>query len=87
MAHPQTGSEDFGRFATAAGCPSVFWFVGAYPLDRYTEQDLALMADDHQLPPGLPVNHSPFFAPDPEQTLPTAVQAIVVAARSEPAHG
>ncbi|SUA72755.1 Uncharacterized hydrolase YxeP [Nocardia otitidiscaviarum] len=83
LPHPQTGSEDFGVLGTAAECPSVFWHIGGYPLDRFSEEDRAVMLADHTLPANIPANHSPHFAPDPEQTLPAATAAMVTAARTE----
>ncbi|WP_416277040.1 M20/M25/M40 family metallo-hydrolase [Nocardia sp. alder85J] len=38
---------------------------------------------EQMLPQGMPANHSPRFAPDPEQTLPAATNALLVAARAE----
>jgi hippurate hydrolase len=84
---PITGSEDFGAFATAAGCASVFWYVGGFSPDRYTAEDWLSLHREMALPAGTASNHSPRFAPDPEQTLPPAVNAMVVAARSELAAG
>lgn len=84
---PITGSEDFGAFATAAGCASVFWYVGGFSPDRYTAEDWLGLHREMALPAGTASNHSPRFAPDPEQTLPPAVNAMVVAARSELAAG
>ncbi|MQY25834.1 amidohydrolase [Nocardia aurantia] len=83
LQNPVTGSEDFGRFATAAGCPSVFWHIGGYALHRFSEEDMARMLGEQTLPQGMPSNHSPRFAPDPEQTLPAAANAMLVAARAE----
>ncbi|WP_330270497.1 amidohydrolase [Lentzea sp. NBC_00516] len=63
-------SEDVGVFGTAAGIPTVFWFLGG--TDFSTRE------------PGQPVamNHSPEYAPDIEPTLTTGVDALVVAART-----
>ncbi|RDI19870.1 amidohydrolase [Lentzea flaviverrucosa] len=63
-------SEDVGVFGTAAGVPTVFWFLGG--TDFSTRE------------PGQPVamNHSPEYAPDVEPTLTTGVDALVVAART-----
>ncbi|WP_306359996.1 amidohydrolase [Nocardia sp. CC227C] len=83
LPHPQTGSEDFGVLGTAADCPSVFWHIGGYPLDRFSESDRAVMLADHTLPEHIPANHSPHFAPDPQRTLPAATAAMVAAARTE----
>lgn len=83
LTHPLTGSEDFGTFGTAAGCPSVFWHIGGIDPTRFTEADQALMLAEHTIPPRFPSNHSPRFAPDPAQTLPAMITAMVTAARAE----
>lgn len=83
LPNPLTGSEDFGLFGTAAGCPSVFWHIGGIDPARFTEADQQLMLTEHLLPERFPANHSPRFAPDPEQTLPPAVRALVTAARTQ----
>lgn len=55
-------SEDFGRFGTAAGVPSVFWNFGGFDPAHYPDNpsrpDLAVAAG---IAPG---NHSPDFVPD-----------------------
>lgn len=58
---PAMGSEDFGWLADSIGVPCVFWFFGGF-------------AAENTAPP---VNHSPFFLPDMEPTLSTAVRAGV----------
>ncbi|MEV6774138.1 amidohydrolase [Nocardia sp. NPDC051030] len=83
LTHPITGSEDFGLFATAANCPSVFWHIGGMSLTSFTESDQSYMLTEAALPPHLPSNHSPHFAPDPLQALPAAITAMVTAARAE----
>jgi len=83
LPNPLTGSEDFGAFATAAGCPSVFWLIGGFSVERYTPDDWARMQQEMVLPAGTAANHSPRFAPDPDQTLAPAINAIVVAALGE----
>ncbi len=80
---PVTGSEDFGLFATAAGCASVFWHIGGFAADRYTPDDWVRLYTEQVQPAWSASNHSPRFAPDPEQTLPPAINAMVVAARTE----
>jgi hippurate hydrolase len=62
-------SEDVGVFGTAAGVPTVYWFLGCLDFDKHTF--------DH-----LPLNHSADFAPDIEPTLSTGVAALVTAART-----
>lgn len=80
---PFTGSEDFGRFGTAAGCPSVFWHIGGTGLESFQPEDESLMLQEGTLPPRIATNHSPRYAPDPAVTLPTAISAMVTAARAE----
>ncbi|GAB4583860.1 amidohydrolase [Nocardia sp. IFM 10818] len=83
LANPFNGSEDFGLFGTAAGCPSVFWHIGGVDPARFTPEDIELMLTEHTLPPRFPANHSPRFAPDPDRALPPAATALVTAARAE----
>jgi len=83
LPNPITGSEDFGAFATEAGCPSVFWHIGGFAPDRYTADDLSRMHQEMVLPAGTAANHSPRFAPDPDHALTPAINALVVAARGE----
>jgi hippurate hydrolase len=63
-------SEDVGVFGTAAGVPTVFWFLGG--TDFGTREPGQAVA----------MNHSPDYAPDIEPTLTTGVDALVVAART-----
>ena len=68
---PGTASEDFSAFVNE-GVPSMFFLVGVY--------DPQQVADSRR--PGgkaLPFNHSPLFAPVPEPTIKTAVQAMSLA--------
>lgn len=58
---PAMGSEDFGWLADSIGVPCVFWFFGGFAAENTSP----------------PVNHSPFFLPDMEPTLSTAVRAAV----------
>ncbi|QZY53200.1 amidohydrolase [Leucobacter tenebrionis] len=60
---PAMGSEDFGTLPDSIGVPGVYWFFGGF-------------SAENEAPP---VNHSPFFLPDPEPTLSTGVRAAVVA--------
>ncbi|MGW7534238.1 amidohydrolase [Amycolatopsis sp. NPDC054798] len=77
---PATSGEDFGHFSSfarnprpSAGVSTVYWFVGATGAERWrgapgsTSDKLA----------ALPGCHSPYFAPDPEPTLATAITALV----------
>jgi hippurate hydrolase len=70
-----TGSEDFGAFGTAAGAPSVFWFVGGVDAVQFVEASKAGTVDAD-----IPSNHSPHFAPVLHPTLATGVETLVVAA-------
>ncbi|MGB3441914.1 MAG: amidohydrolase [Actinophytocola sp.] len=72
-------SEDFGRFGTAAGVPSVFWNFGAFDPVRYPDgaeqPNRAVMAG---IAPG---NHSSEFVPDNvEPALLRATEALLTAA-------
>ncbi|MCR1162435.1 amidohydrolase [Paenarthrobacter sp. UW852] len=60
---PMMGSEDFGHLGTAIGVPSVFWMFGGTPVAG--------------LEGPVPVNHSPFFAPELEGSLAGGVSAAV----------
>jgi len=68
---PITASEDFSEFLNA-GVPGMMFFVGTV-----APQDWA----DAAKPGGKPVpfNHSPFFAPVPEPSIKTSVEAMSVA--------
>lgn len=75
-APPVMGGEDFAYFGrTDPKIPSfIFWIGGADP--RAFERARAGKG------PTPPSNHSPFFAPVPEPTLKTGVEALTVAALS-----
>ncbi len=64
-------SEDFSEFS-GAGIPSMFFFVGG--LDPQ-----AIAAASRPGGRGVIANHSPYFAPLPEPSIKTAVQAMGVA--------
>lgn len=66
-----TASEDFSQFVNE-GIPSMFFFTGVY--DPKTLAEAAA-------PGGKPIafNHSPFYAPVPEPSIKTAVQAMSLA--------
>ncbi len=71
-AKPITAAEDFSLYGKA-GVPVLMFWVGATgpeTLERARREGTA--------PPGL---HSPLFAPDPEPTITTGVEAVVAAAR------
>ena len=68
---PITASEDFSDFVNE-GVPSMFFFIGV--------SDPQQVADS--MKPGgkpLPFNHSPFFAPVPEPSIKTGVEAMTLA--------
>lgn len=68
---PITASEDFSAFVNE-GVPSMLFFVGVFDPQQVTES----------MKPGgkpLPFNHSPFFAPVPEPSIKTSVQAMSLA--------
>ena len=67
---PSMGGEDFSQFHRYDRDIKtlIFWTGGAEP-DAYA----AAVAGEGELPPG---NHSPFFAPQPEEALTLGVQAM-----------
>ena len=67
---PVYASEDYSEFI-AAGVPSVFFGIGVYDPVRVAAADAG--------GPPLPVNHSPQFAPVPEPTIRTGVEAMTLA--------
>ena len=67
---PGYASEDYSEFIIA-GVPSVFFTIGVY--------DPARVAAAKAGGPPLPVNHSPMFAPVPEPTIRTGVEAMTLA--------
>jgi amidohydrolase len=69
---PVMASEDFGQFGRAAAAPSLLFWVGATPPQKFE----AAHGDVTRLP-GL---HSSEFAPDKEPTIKTGVSALTVAA-------
>ena len=84
MPAPAMGSEDFGLFAhpdgdarSPATIPTGFWFWGGASADQ-----LAAAPGDTLLEKvaSLPSNHHPGFMVDPEPTVRTGVEALVVAA-------
>ena len=70
MKRPVPTSEDFSEFV-GAGVPSFFFNIGVY--------DPARVAAAAAGGPPLPVNHSPQFAPVPEPTIRTGVEAMTLA--------
>jgi len=68
---PSSASEDYSEFILA-GVPSVFFSIGGI--------DPAKIAAAKGAP--MPVNHSPYFAPTPEPTIRTGVEAMTLAVLS-----
>ncbi|WP_369223830.1 amidohydrolase [Streptomyces sp. R39] len=79
LTSPVPNSEDFGAFGTALDAPSVFWFVGGADHTLYEGVDLEALIRDG-IPPQIPSNHSPRFAPVPDPTIETGVRALLAAA-------
>ena len=77
---PVTGSEDVGRFATAAGVPCVYWLLGG--ADPAEFAGAATVPEIAERVRALPSNHSPLFAPVIEPTLTIGVRALAAAARA-----
>ncbi|MDB5706906.1 MAG: amidohydrolase, partial [Sphingomonas bacterium] len=70
---PIMGGEDFSRYHLAdPAIESVIFWVGGVPMDRWD----AAKGD----PTKLPSLHSPYWAPDPEITISTGIEAMVTAA-------
>lgn len=70
MPHPIYASEDYSEFVKA-GVPSLYFEIGVYDPKRVA----AAKAGG----PPLPNNHSPLFAPVPEPTIRTGVEAMTLA--------
>jgi hippurate hydrolase len=71
---PVTPSEDYSEFVNA-GVPSMFFRIGAYEPER-------VAAAREGKGPQLSSNHSPLFAPVPEPTIKTGVEAMTLAVLS-----
>lgn len=70
-----TGSEDFGYFSAAAGCPCAFWFVGV------TDPELIAQAlASGTYAEDIAYNHSPRFAPMPDPSIRIGIEAMTHAA-------
>ncbi|WDI30947.1 amidohydrolase [Hyphococcus flavus] len=71
---PSMGGEDFSQFGrTAEDIPTVIFWTGG------NDPEAMKAAREGTAPPP-PANHSPFFAPIPEPTLKTGVQAMTAGA-------
>lgn len=71
---PSMGSEDFGVYGRAAGCPSVQLRIGSVNAEVFAD---AKARGRLLLIPG---PHSPQFAPEAEPTIKTGVAAFVISA-------
>ena len=67
---PDAASEDYSAFVEA-GVPSLYFGIGVY--------DPARVAAAAAGGPPLPFNHSPYYAPVPEPTIRTGVEAMSLA--------
>jgi hippurate hydrolase len=76
---PVPGSEDVGLFATAAGCPCVYWLLGG--ADPALFEGLTTIRQFAERVATIPSNHSPEFAPVPDPTLALGVAALTAATR------
>ncbi len=76
----QTGSEDCGVLADAAGAPCVFWFLGG--ADPALFAGAASLSDHLEVVRAIPSNHSPKYAPAIAPTLVFGVDALVTAVRT-----
>ena len=65
---PSSASEDYSEFILA-GVPSLFFSIGGVDPEKIIAAKGAPM----------PVNHSPYFAPTPEPTIRTGVEAMTLA--------
>jgi hippurate hydrolase len=81
-----SGSEDFPQFGNAAvggfegpDIPYAYWGVGTVGSEAWEQASGETLEDKFT---SLPVNHSPFFAPERESTLRTSVEAMTVGALS-----
>jgi hippurate hydrolase len=70
-ARPVTTSEDYSEFVKAGVARSTYFQIGIY--------DPARVASAAAGGPPLPVNHSPLYAPVPEPTIRTGVEALTLA--------
>jgi len=77
-APPIMASEDYSYFVEA-GLPSFYFWLGVADPEKFKE---AKSSGTH-----LPSNHSPFFAPDMEPSLKTAIESEVVVLRNLMASG
>lgn len=67
---PIPASEDYSDYI-AMGVPSLYFMIGAYDPER--------VAEAREKGEVLPVNHSPMYAPAPESTIRTGIEAMTLA--------
>lgn len=79
LARPLNGSEDFGVFGEALGAPSVYWYFGGADPAAFAGANLADVLENG-FPEGVPLNHSPYYAPVPEPTIEHGVTLLLTAA-------
>ncbi len=72
---PVMGSEDFGILGDSLGVPSLYWFIGSTPPDRYRE-----VAARGRVVQELPRLHSAYFAPAARETLQVGIRTLSVGA-------
>jgi hippurate hydrolase len=79
---PSLSTEDFPHFArpdAGPAVPTAYWSVGSVATPVWASAPGTTIAEKLAT---VPVNHSPFFAPDPVPTLRTATVALLAGARS-----
>ena len=64
-----SASEDYSAYVEA-GVPSLYYFIGGY--------DAKTIAEAKAKGEPLATNHSPYFAPDPKETIATAVRTLTL---------
>ena len=72
---PLKGSEDFPILGTSVGKPVCYWVYGGIERDFWDQKE-----KEHRIDEEVPINHSPYFAPEIQPTLKTAVDGYAVAA-------
>lgn len=75
---PSAAGDDVATLVTAAGCPLVYWFIGAMDPDAFDADALARIGRGER-PAGMPANHAPEFAPHLDAVV-HATRALLVAA-------